>query len=236
MEKSRKQRKIKTLGILFTLLCLFGVASCNQSGENEQDALADRELVRDQGFDRATEGPENELDPENVGSFERWDMNEDGRWDRGEFERVLNDAPFYEKWDTNRDRSFSEEELNAGIFNLYDVNGDQILDENEFNNFTSAWIGDGANEYREWDTNNDNYLDGDEFNFGIYNAGIYDEWKEEHDGEKEDGPGVEVTNTSGIFGESQVEKGLFSVYDINSDGYITKEEYKLTQIEDFYKR
>ena len=182
--KNKERRKpVKSLtGILVVGVILFSLGACQSGsdGSNEDDpnVLADRELVRDQGFDRATDGPDNQLAPENVGSFELWDTDGDDRWDREEFERIVNDSPFLEKWDTDNDGAYSEEELNEGIFSFYDKDQDGQLNEEEFITFTEIWKGEATFEFQDWDINNDYLLDPDEFDYSIYDAGIYDEEEE----------------------------------------------------------
>lgn len=226
--------------VLATMVILLFLGACQQNGEdrNEEDpnVLADKELVRDQGFDRATDGPQNELAPENVGSFERWDIDGDGRWNKEEFERITSESRFYERWDLDKDGTYSEEELNTGIFTFYDLDGDGNLDEDEFTAFTSAWNVEGTDEFQEWDVNKDAFIDMDEYSGSIYNAGIYDEWEEESEEGVETTPGVKVTDGSRIFGENEVEEGLFNVYDTDNNGYITKEEYIQTQTEDYLNK
>jgi hypothetical protein len=103
----------------------------------------------------------------------RWDLNDNGRIDRNEF-----DISLYNVFDTNRDRRVTQGEFNRSwrdwgrgtqplAFSDLDQNGDGILDRNEF----SSGI-DNAGLFDRWDQNHSGDLADNEFDNGLY--GIWD--------------------------------------------------------------
>jgi len=131
-------------------------------------------------------------------------------------DRVLGQAEFgtlgdeiFTFWDTDRDGNIDEAEFYMGVHDLWDVDGDDALTLSEYDEGWSDWF--GAPYYvtfTELDTNADEFLSADEFRTGLATTRVYDRW-----------------TYDGALGEEEFVTALYSVYDADSDGVLTQEEF-----------
>ena len=101
-------------------------------------------------------------------SYTTWDADRDDRIDRKEFETVFRDRDAYGNWDKNDDRRLDKDEWETGfnvynssypydeegVFDEWDTERDDYIDENEFLGGTFDMI----------DNNDDNYIEEEEYN------------------------------------------------------------------------
>ena len=143
----------------------------------------------------------------------------------------------------------------VGRFDEWDINDDQMLDQNEFET-----VANDAGFYNEWDADADGFLSDDELNEGIY--GVYDEdddgvfsedefnnWNTAWGGDYEyDAWDVNNDNVldndefytgigdagiyegwdvdnDGLYADEEVYGGLFETWDADDDDYLATEEY-----------
>lgn len=66
-------------------------------------------------------------------SFDNWDVNGDRGIDKAEFNKVVADGRLAAMWDVSGDKSLTEHELAAGMFNFADTNNDNVVGEIEYN-------------------------------------------------------------------------------------------------------
>lgn len=195
------------LSVLFSLIFLVSLVSCNQStteGNNEAVDGTLSEEVDDDVTD--TDILETEED-----YFTSWDTNTDEMWDDSEFETGIGETGLFNDWDVNDDGLFDDDELGDGIFDMYDADDDGFLNNEEYSTWNTAWDGELEQDMDAWDVTDDNQLDDEEYYTGINDNGIFDEWDNDDDG---------------LFSEDEVNDGLFSTWDDDDDGLLTDSEYE----------
>lgn len=65
--------------------------------------------------------------------WSEWDANDDNMLDYNEYEAGVGEAGVFNKWDTDNDGAYSEDELNSGLYGTWDMNDDGYLNEEEYN-------------------------------------------------------------------------------------------------------
>lgn len=71
----------------------------------------------------------NDVDAAN---WEAWDPDGDGFIEKVEFDAEFLQMGWYDTWDTDKDRRVTDREYAAGVFTIWDKNGDNHLDETEY--------------------------------------------------------------------------------------------------------
>lgn len=73
----------------------------------------------------------------NQGMFDEWDSDSDGLLTEDEFNEGLAAGGDYDYqgWDSDNDGLLSQDETSEGLYDTYDENGDQRIDEPEFGDF-----------------------------------------------------------------------------------------------------
>ena len=66
------------------------------------------------------------------GNFKEWDETSDGSISQAEFDKHVSQSNLSASWDTNGDKSISEQEMAGGMFYVCDVNGDSKVNNMEF--------------------------------------------------------------------------------------------------------
>lgn len=61
-----------------------------------------------------------------------WDENKDGNLNDAEFHKGITSLNYFKDWDKNQNKSVYFDELAAGIFNLWDLNKDNLLSREEY--------------------------------------------------------------------------------------------------------
>ena len=131
-------------------------------------------------------------------------------------DRVLSQSEFYAfgreiftLWDTDHDGNIDEDEFYLGIFGLWDVEGDGTLTLSEYDDGWSDWfVALYYVTYAELDANADDRLAAEEFRAGLADTRLYDRW-----------------TYDGALREEEFVTALYSVYDTDSDGVLTLEEF-----------
>lgn len=104
--------------------------------------------------------------------YTAYDMNKDDRLDRNEFTTAYNDLGYFNTWDTDRDGRLMESEWNEGLNSYYpdydmgayggytdwDLDNDGFISDNEF----------VERNYGMWDMNRDGYIEVSEYNDWFY--------------------------------------------------------------------
>lgn len=67
--------------------------------------------------------------------FDKWDENNSGLIEIGEWDTGFENDELFSGWDTDGDKSLTKEEFNRGIFNSYDADNSGDLSENEYKTF-----------------------------------------------------------------------------------------------------
>lgn len=65
-------------------------------------------------------------------NWQAWDTDGDGFMERVEFDASFPAMGWRDSWDTDSDDRITNKEYAAGIFTLWDTNGDNVLDETEY--------------------------------------------------------------------------------------------------------
>lgn len=78
--------------------------------------------------------------------FNEWDSNADGVVNYEEFDTGFDDEGLFDTWDANGDNMLDENEYGEGIFNTYDEDGNGDLSEDEYGDFN-----DDAGDNGFWD-------------------------------------------------------------------------------------
>lgn len=66
------------------------------------------------------------------GTFNEWDINNDGRLEEEEFNVVVDQVGLFDRWDTNDDGWIEGQELSVGVFDTFDTDDDGLLDDEEY--------------------------------------------------------------------------------------------------------
>lgn len=200
----RPNSKILLANILSASL-IFGIVSCSQDSKVAENDVAENTPVEDTNI--AYE-PVANTDED---SFKAWDSNADEKWDKHEFENGFSESKLFDEWDVNKDKVFSDEELNFGIYNTWDTDDDGFINEEEYGLANTSWEDDLGNNFEAWDANKDNQLDNNEFNNGIVETKLYERWDLNRDGMKDN---------------NELNTGLYESWDDNDNGYLEFDEYK----------
>lgn len=142
-----------------------------------------------------------------VGAFARLDRDND---------RVLSPAEFYAfgveifaLWDTDQDGNIDEDEFYLGIFGLWDVDDDGAVTLSEYDDGWSDWFAAfNYVTYGELDANADDMLVPREFRAGLADTRLYERW-----------------TYDGALREQEFVTALYGVYDTDSDGVLTQQEF-----------
>lgn len=68
------------------------------------------------------------------------DTNNDGFVSWEEFDEAVSDTQFFVSWDADASEYLDKEELGEGVFKIWDLNNNGILDEKEFNKFANYYL------------------------------------------------------------------------------------------------
>mgnify|MGYP005749784189 CR=1 FL=1 len=130
-------------------------------------------------------------------------------WDTQRFRTSFNESGRFAGWDTNDDNLLDENEFYISYFDTWDVNDDSMLDEEEWNNAVLHYNMEGQ-AMTDWDKNKDMKLDESEFRAGMAKNNYYRDWDR---------------NKDNMLDENEYTEGVFMLWDVDDDGYITEEEY-----------
>jgi len=150
------------------------------------------------------------MEEETTDSFDGFDQNADGSLDRNEFSNSFPNN--FSNYDVDGDAMLNEDEFNDANFRNADTNNDGSLDQDEFNAGVAGMYGNyaGEEDFGTFDTDADGTLSMDEFREGFSGTdqfGNYD------------------TNADGTIDDSELSEGYFNDFDRNADGTIDADEY-----------
>lgn len=116
---------------------------------------------------------------------------------------------YYEDYDVNGDKVLDENEFYNSMYKTWDANADNNLDENEWNTGTRDF-GMENQVWADWDTNNDGMLSDTENRAGIVKSNRFSDWD---------------TNKDNQLSEREYVDGVFVLWDKNKDGKLDSLEY-----------
>lgn len=140
--------------------------------------------------------------------FDVWDVDRDARISATEFNRGYDTVRI--DWDRNNDRVFDRNEVAAGVFGWYDVDGDGILDQNEYMRAQAAF-GDELGLFADYDANRDVRIQNREFVDRFNRTTVYDRWD---------------VDRSGTLDDTELRTGWFGAADRNRDGFVDRSEWE----------
>lgn len=149
-----------------------------------------------------------------------WDSDADGMLSAEEFAEGFRARAIFSNWDQDRDGLISEDEFNGGVYNSYDRDNSDSLDEAEYGVVDGGapgyWNRDATVEaYEAWDIDGDGVILSNEFSDGFREVGLLGEWDVDKDG---------------ALNEEELTTGVYDHYDEDDTGII--EEPELTDIGD----
>lgn len=68
--------------------------------------------------------------------FEEWDADDDTSLTMDEFNQGVDEMGTYDAWDTDGDGVLSRDEYNVGMYESFDSNDDDVIDEEEFSAYS----------------------------------------------------------------------------------------------------
>lgn len=150
-----------------------------------------------------------EVDTPTTGAEEGAKMDDD-LFETNDFFDQFNAGNLFEDWDLNDDDLLDENEFNESNYGIWDTDNDGILEENkwkkdidQFGLTGEAWDG--------WDANHDNQVDKNEFNSALDDDNYFSTW----DADKNKG-----------LTEREYTDGIFGLWDDDDDGLLEKEKYE----------
>lgn len=149
-----------------------------------------------------------------------WDADSDGMLSAEEFAEGFRERAIFSNWDQDSDGLISENEFNGGVYNSYDLDDSDSLDEAEYDTVDAGapgyWNTDATVEsYQAWDVDGDGVVLSNEFSDGFSEVGLLGEWDVDQDG---------------ALNEEEFTTGVYDRYDEDNTGII--EEPELTDIGD----
>lgn len=147
-----------------------------------------------------------------------FDPGDDRTLSKEEFDRGLERRDIFRRFDVDGDGLIDQQEFADGLYDGYDINDNDVLEEDEFDarGRMHLWSGDFSGTTLEsWDIDGDGVVLRNEALNGLGNIAPLTEW--DHDDDN-------------ALSREELVDGLWSVYDDNEDGVI--EDPELTQIGD----
>lgn len=124
---------------------------------------------------------------------------------------------YYNDQDANNNGILDTQEFNTFVYNRWDRNGDGFVTDDEWQASTVRWYPPGYSEYKTytyWDKDHDGRLDANEFGSVMENTKLYKTWDSDADN---------------VIENSEYAASTFHIYDLDNDGKITLEEWKMAQ-------
>ncbi len=148
-------------------------------------------------------------------AFSDFDTNQDGFLDADEIgDTYQND---FTTWDVDADGGLNEEEFSNTTFANTDVDDDDFIDEDEWDQGFSSMYGNYVDDtdFATFDTDADGGLSAEEWNAGFADT----EWFTTYDADAD----TSVT-------ETEWNTGLYTDWDVNNDGVIDENEYNAFRV------
>jgi hypothetical protein len=202
--ENNKLKPINTFGSFLTAgLLIFGAASCNQEGGNQETVETEQAFEEDLSVESTrTNDPVTNTATD---QFNQFDSNTDQQWDRDEFNTGMSQNGSYNAWDTDRDGSINENEYNEGMRNWQNQN--MSTQRNTTGNPGSTTDNTGTSGT----TNNAGTTGTNETTGTTTNtAGTFQDWD---------------TDRNGTINQDEYNQGAFSTWDADRNGTLSSDEY-----------
>ncbi|MFC0202578.1 EF-hand domain-containing protein [Paracoccus rhizosphaerae] len=149
-----------------------------------------------------------------------WDVDGDSMLSAEEFADGFRERAIFSNWDQDSDGLISDNEFTGGVYNSYDLDDSDGLDEAEYgvvdDGAPGYWnAGVTSADYEAWDIDGDGVVLSNEFADGFSEVGLLGEWDVDRDG---------------ALNEEEFTTGVYDRYDEDDTGII--EEPELTDIGD----
>lgn len=148
--------------------------------------------------------------------YSTWDLNDDEALTVEEFVKGFKERAPFDKWDSNGNGELSEKEITNGVYGKYDRNTDDQLAGPEYRAYQRDFGARGfwgrtgyAQDSNGWDVDGDGILLRNEFVDGFAPERTMAQWD---------------TDNSDSLSEEEFARGVFRMYDENSDGVIDEPE------------
>jgi Ca2+-binding EF-hand superfamily protein len=143
-------------------------------------------------------------------NYEGWDVDANQAIDDEEFYNGITATGYYSFLDFNADESVSDEEFLQGFYQVWDTDGDGLIDEAEW----KANLPEQAPEFehmQSWDIDQQEGITFEEFAESLAGTEFYQRLDENMDRE---------------ISQRELSQGLYYLWDNDGDGYIETAEYE----------
>ena len=148
---------------------------------------------------------------DNTAAFADFDTNNDGTLDSTEVTGIY--ANNFDEWDTDDDGELSRAEFDTTTFSLTDMDDDDGIDEDEWNEGFASFFGNwNENDFATFDEDSNDMLDTDEWNTAFADS----EWFDTFDADDNE-----------TVAEDEWDAGLFSDWDTDDDDAIDEDEFNI---------
>ena len=131
----------------------------------------------DAGSDEQEELPAREAgEPTEPYAFQEWDANADRALTREEFGTAAGERLDLARYEANQAEGYDRAEATRMTYELWDVDDDDALTENEWEEGITRWYGSEGDfvTWSDWDGDGDSELDFDEMTEGYETHGLFD--------------------------------------------------------------
>lgn len=142
-------------------------------------------------------------------SLNTYDTNRDGTLDRNEYGASWERERSFEYWDSDDDGLIENEEYTSGVRELYDYDGNQMIDRTEWDR-PSPWSAE-LGSYEDYDMNQDDNIDEAEWNKRGGSFAYESTYDQDQDGYLNEEEYIDMTYDSS---------------DINQDGVLSDDEFE----------
>jgi Ca2+-binding EF-hand superfamily protein len=124
---------------------------------------------------------------------------------------------YYDTQDVNQNGIIDSREFAPYVYSRWDLNRDGYVSTAEWNHVSRVWYNKPTqveySRYSYWDKNNDGRITADEVESNITQTKVYSTWD---------------VNANDLIESDEYAAGTFRLYDVNGDGLISMEEWKLS--------
>lgn len=157
-----------------------------------------------------------DLSDENL-MFEDWDSNDNSLISRSEFVEQFT-SNYVHDWNVIDDDHLDDEDFYTVIYNMWDLDDDERLTEEEWKYSIDYLYGDYvAEDFVAFDTDNDGYIEYVEYYDVLFETDFYDMWD---------------VNDDGYLNEYELARMVFNNWDYDDSNFIERDEY--TDFDAFY--
>lgn len=188
---------MKKLSLLIVFIFSFSTVFVSCKDTPKEESLEEELAVEDVEIDEQDD-------------FDLFDENDDGWWDNDEFNEATDED--FTSWDTDADGSLNQEEFYGVTFGNADLDNDEMISEEEWNQGLENNYGEFAEEtdFDLFDEDEDGFLEMEEWNLGFDDS----EWFNDYDADDDS-----------LIDDDEWNDGFFDDWDFNDDDKIDEEEY-----------